>query len=140
MKKQFLSTKLKPIFKKYPVEVAYLFGSAAKRRTGPLSDLDIAVLFNYSVPEKQQQRLRYDIQNQIGAKLKMYEKVDVVPLNLAQPLLEREVVYDGKIIYNKNDAIRAHYEATAIGRWLDWKWYDDQFDRAILERLGKSNK
>lgn len=132
--------KIADVFKKYPVVFAYVFGSYAKGTVGPLSDIDIAVYFRHGLSKDKRSSLRYDIKGDIEAALKAPDKVDVIPLNDAQPLLEREVVYEGKIIYNKDDDVRAHYEAGAIGRWLDWKWYDDQFNTAIEKRLGKPVK
>lgn len=128
---------IQKILKKYPVVFAYIFGSHAKGKTGPMSDIDIAVFFRPKISEEKQRKLRYKIQNDIEIALSMPEKIDIVPLNNAQPLLEREVVYDGKIIYNQDDAKRAHYEAGAIGRWLDWQWYDDQYNEAIIKGFGK---
>ncbi len=125
-----MEQEIQQVLGKYPVIFGYIFGSFAKGKTGPLSDLDIAVYFDKSVAtEDDYQNLRYAIKDDLEIKLKMPEKIDVVPLNIAQPLLEREVVYKGKLIYNKNDGARAHYEAGAIGRWLDWKWYQDQYDK-----------
>ncbi|MDO9288280.1 MAG: nucleotidyltransferase domain-containing protein [Thermodesulfovibrionales bacterium] len=44
--------KLKDIFKDYPyIASAYLFGSYAKGRTGPMSDVDIAVLLKDNAPK-----------------------------------------------------------------------------------------
>ncbi|MBI2459336.1 MAG: nucleotidyltransferase domain-containing protein [Parcubacteria group bacterium] len=126
--------------KRQEVSFAYLFGSQAKGKAGPLSDLDIAVFFNHKVSKDERNSIRYDIKDEIEIALEMPDKVDVIPLNDAQPLLEREVVYKGKIIYNKDDEARAHYEAGAIGRWLDWKWYDDQFGKAIMKNLEKPVK
>lgn len=116
---------------------AYVFGSYAKGNAGPLSDIDVAVYFKRGDSKDERNSLRYNIKDDVETALKMPDKVDVVPLNDAQPLLEREVVYEGKIIYNTDDGARAHYEAGAIGRWLDWKWYDDQFNKAIVSQFGK---
>lgn len=131
---------IQKILKKYPVVFAYVFGSQAKGKIGLMSDIDIAVFFNPEISEEKQGSLRYKIQNDIEIALNMPEKVDIVPLNHAQPLLEREIVYKGKIIYNQDDGQRAHYEASAIGRWLDWQWYDDQYNQAIIKGFGKPIK
>lgn len=128
---------LKPIFKKYPILFAYLFGSQARKKISALSNIDIAVYFDKKISRNERFKLRYDIQDEIEAKLKVQEKVDIIPLNDATPLLEREIVYKGKPIYSKAEAERVHYEAGAIGRWLDWKWYEDQFNKAIEKQFLK---
>lgn len=132
-----LENKLKLIFRKHKVVFAYLFGSRAKGKIGRLSDLDIAVYFEPSVSSEERQKMRFRIEEEVERKLNFPEKVDVIPLNDAQPLLEKEVVYNGKIIYCKDGAKKAHYEARAISRWLDWKYYEDKLNRAIIKEMGK---
>lgn len=132
-----LLPKIKKALRKYPLVLVYVFGSYAKRQVGPLSDLDLAVYFDVKeVKPKNTQQLSDDIKEELEIALGMREKVDVVALGDIPPLLEKEIVYQGKLIINKNDNIRARYESAAVGRWLDWKWYQDQFDQAIEKELG----
>lgn len=132
-----ISKKLAPIFKKYPVICAYLFGSRATGKTRAISDFDIAIFFDWKMDKKKRGGIAYDIKEEIEKQLKAYKNVDIVPLNDAQPLLEHEVVYKGKRIYSGDDGARAHYEARAISRWLDWKFHQDKHDKAVKERMGK---
>ncbi len=135
---KLLFPKIKKIFGKYPVILGYVFGSYAKGRVGRMSDLDLAIYFDKKKVKKEKwQELIEQIKDELEISFRMPEKIDLVSLNEVPPLLEREIVYDGKLIYNKNDGIRAHYEAQAISRWLDWKWYQDRFDKAIEKEFGK---
>ena len=140
LKQFFIKNKLRKVFNKYPVIFAYIFGSFAKGQINLLSDIDIAVYFDEKINVEERLKFRYDIQDEIKIKLKNKKEIDIVSLNDAKPLLEREVVYNGKIIYSKSEAKRTHYEANAIGRWLDWKWYEDQFNKAIEEQFLKPVK
>lgn len=133
-------SKIKKVLQKYPILFAYLFGSQVLGKTGPLSDIDIAVFFIQGLSKKERDSLSSDIQDELEKELKMPEKIDVVSLNDSQPLLEREVVYKGKLIYCKDAAQKAHYEAGAMGRWLDWKWYEDKFNQAIEKQFLKPIK
>lgn len=135
-----LENKLKSIFKKHKVIFAYLFGSQVKGKVGKLSDVDIAVYFESSVPLKKKQEVRFKIEDDIERKLNLPEKVDVIPLNDVQPLLEKEVIYNGKVIFSKDESKRTHYEAMAISRWLDWEYYENKFNEAIKRQLGKPIK
>ena len=49
---QIQQKQLNEILEKSGVQLAYIFGSFAKDKVGPLSDLDIAVLFSKEVSEK----------------------------------------------------------------------------------------
>lgn len=131
---------LKQIFKKYPVLFAYVFGSYTREKIGALSDIDIAVYFDREINKEKRFKLRYDIQDEIEVNFKAQGKIDVISLNDADPFLEKEVVYNGKVLYVKDNDIRKHYEANAIGRWLDWKWYDEQFIQSIKKKFGKPIK
>lgn len=126
--------KIKAILKKYPVLFAYVFGSYAKARTRPKSDIDIAVFFDRELTEQERDSLRGEIKEEIAHALKKYDQVDIVALNDAYPLLEKEVIYNGKLIYSKDEAAQAHYQARAVSRWLDYKWHYDRFAERILNR------
>jgi len=124
---------LKDIFAKYPVEFAYLFGSMASGQAGPLSDVDIAVYLEYHLPEKQQEEIIGALRSDIEKVLQMPDKIGLVLLNEElPPALERDIVYDGKLIYVKNDTARAYYETDVICRWLDYKPHHDRFMKEIL--------
>lgn len=133
-----LKHKLKSILEQYPVVFGYIFGSQATKKTGPLSDLDLAVFFEKSITPKRRQELRFKMEQNLSKKLKI--PVEVIPLNDAQPVLEKEVVYKGELIYSKNETARTHYEARAISRWLDWKYYQEKINKSILSQMEKPIK
>lgn len=137
---KLLKQKLNQILAGQPVVFAYIFGSCAKGKAGPLSDLDVAIFIDKKLSSRKMDEIRFNIKDEIEKVFKLQDKVDVAILNEAPPLLEREVVYDGKLIYVKDNGIRAHYEADAIGRWLDWRFYEEQFLTAIKNRFGQPIK
>lgn len=129
--------KITEILKKYPVLFAYVFGSQAKGNAGPLSDLDIAVFFKPSVNQKEQDSALSEIEIAIKELFSKINKIDLIVLNETKyltPLLEKEIVYDGKVIYSKDENARAHFESLAIGEWLDWEPYQKAYDKAILTK------
>lgn len=64
---------------------------------------------------------------------KMPDKVDMVLLNEElPPALERSIVYDGELIYVKNDVVRMYYESDAVLRWLDYEPHHNKLMREIL--------
>jgi predicted nucleotidyltransferase len=127
--------KIKQALQKYPVLFGYIFGSWAKSQTGLLSDLDIALYFS----PKNSQEERTTAADQIEIALKelfpKISKIDLIVLNdtdYLTPLLEREIVYEGKLIYSIDENARAHWESLAIAEWLDWEPYQKAYDEAVL--------
>jgi hypothetical protein len=131
---------LDSLFKKNNVVFAYLFGSQTRGEVGRLSDVDVAVYFDKSLDKKERKEKRYRIQEELEEAFDFQVKADVIPLNDAHPLLEREVVYGGVRVYSGDDTKRKHYEAGAVSRWLDWKYYQNKLDSAIKKEINKSIK
>jgi len=90
---------LNSLFLKYPqVKLAYLFGSQASRKTGPLSDYDFA----FYLEEKDKKKsfdLKLDLISSLSRILKT-DNIDVVILNeVESPELKYNIIKEGKLIY-----------------------------------------
>ena len=120
-----------PIFKKYPVLFAYLFGSRAKGRETDKSDVDIAVFFARAISKERYRDVLGSLREELSHALGAYDKVDLIALNDAPPLLEREVVYEGKLLYSLDKGAQSHHLAQAVSRWLDFEWHHNRFVRKV---------
>lgn len=47
-------------------------------------------------------------------------------------MIERAIVYEGKLVYEDDLDERAFYEAAVISRWLDYKPHHDKLMAEIL--------
>ncbi len=115
---------LKEYFKMHPeVEVAYVFGSLARGRMNPLSDIDIALLIDRDrIKEK---IYPYGYKSEILADLVQLLKtnnVDLVILDEANPLLRHRILYFGKIIYSQDERKRIKFQIDTINRYNDYKY------------------
>lgn len=101
--------KLKKIFEENGVCLAYIFGSAARKELkelGPLSDIDFAILFDKSVPEREYFEKGLHIAGEIGSLFKI-NRVDVINLKTVNhPLLAHNAVFGGRPIFVKDPKIR----------------------------------
>src|ERR1051326_4841651 len=104
---------LSTVFRRYPVLFAYLFGSQAAGKAGPLSDVDIAVYFRSGLSERRRRPLRIRLTAEICSALKR-DDVDVVVLNDAPPSLAFRVTASGKVIFCRDQLARIRYEARAM--------------------------
>lgn len=124
---------LKQIADSYPEILAvYLFGSQAKCKTGPLSDIDIGILPASEITADKQLQLEAEI---CGA-LKT-DAVDIVFLNKI-PLEERyAIIKDGVCLYNKDNVKLAEIIYYMISQYLDMKYYSDIYYKYRLGQIGK---
>jgi predicted nucleotidyltransferase len=99
--KKLLAEAGPPLFERYGVDLAYLFGSANSGRFRPLSDIDIAVRFKPDHTPDDFFRLSALLEVKLARLLR--RKTDINILNLASPLLCYEVVKNGAVLFSVND-------------------------------------
>jgi predicted nucleotidyltransferase len=116
------------------VVLAYLFGSQAEGKAGPLSDVDIAVLLGPQVAREQWFQVQLDL---MCALMSLFHRddVDVVILNQATPVLAHEVVQSGQILYEARPGIRTDFELTSLRRYVDTEPLRRLQNRRLLERV-----
>ena len=137
-----MDRKLKRFFQKNHknINLAYLFGSYAKGRITPLSDVDVAVLLNDKIEPKAYFDIQLDLSDQLSSYLK--REAEVVILNRADPKLSYQVIKYGEIVFEKNLNLKADFERKALNIYFDLKPMFDFYEKELLERIkeGKFGK
>jgi len=118
------------------VRVAYLFGSYAKGKAGPLSDFDIAVLLDGCLDARESFDLRLRLINGISSILKT-DKVDVVVMNDAPLLLNYNIIKEGGILDSKDELERVMFETHILSRYLDRRYYDERHVKMGIKRIAE---
>lgn len=114
--------KLKNIFREYPyIASAYLFGSAASGKAGPMSDVDIALLLKDSAPTgriliHEEDFLAYRIADALQVK-----EVDLIELNGKGLIFAHNVLKTGKLIYDAAPDFRIRFVAKVISDYCDFE-------------------
>lgn len=114
--------KLQDIFKVYPyIASAYLFGSQVSGRTGPMSDMDIAILLTEDAPKgikliHEEDYLSYKVAKALDVK-----EVDLIDLNSQGLIFQHNVLRDGKLIYDADSALRIKFEIRVISNFCDFE-------------------
>lgn len=116
-------TQLPPLLAREGVLLAYLFGSLAQNR--PANDVDLALL---TPEERPPYRLREAITECLGT-----ERVDVVDLRRASPVLRFEVISRGQLIYAAESDLRLEFELATIREYQDTDYLRRQ-QREMLKR------
>lgn len=127
---------IKKINKKFPIGIAYLFGSMAKNTNNKMSDIDIALLFKTDYNSKDDVFIRGDLM-EMGLEF-FKTPVDIISLNRAPLSLKYEVIKDDKLIWEVSHSDRVDFEVSILREYLDFKYYSDMYNDAIVNSIRKN--
>ena len=114
------------------VRFAYLFGSRASGKTGPLSDTDIAAFLD---PAENAFDYRLLLIERLSRALRS-DRLDLVILNEAPPELKFAVIKHGKVLKEDRNA-RVPFEARTISEYLDTQHFRNVQREGFLARVSK---
>jgi hypothetical protein len=100
------------------IQAAYIFGSVARGRARPDSDIDIAVLVGRRIPEARALSYRLKLTNELGVALGRND-VQLVVLNQAPPLLAQRVLSQGTLVFERSRAARVRFQVQTASRYAD---------------------
>jgi len=113
---------------------AYLFGSHARDRAQAHSDVDVAV-YVAEVPDAPfgfEAELAAELMSALGQ-----NRVDVVLLNRAPPLLYHRVLRDGVRLFSRDQRATTVREGRALSRYCDYLPQLAKIDAAVRGRIGR---
>jgi len=118
------------------VILAYLFGSQARRKAGPLSDVDFAVLLAGRPDDSVCFDVRLEITGDLMKRIKVND-VDVAILNCVPISLRYRVLRDGELLFCSDHDRMIAFCLHTVNEYLDFKPILDRHEHAILERARK---
>lgn len=114
------------VFEKHGVSIAYLFGSRARGTAGPLSDTDIAVVFERGLSVNDRFERRLSVARELETVIRDGE-VDVVDLeSVTSPVLKFIATREGELLMCNDDERRVMLES---------KIFHEHEDTAYLRRV-----
>lgn len=125
---------LKTRLRHYPIVAAYLFGSQAKDKAGPLSDFDVAVLLDKSLKED----AFFEIKIRLIAELARVignDRIDLVVLNQSPSTIAMNIISEGKLLFYNDNPQRVAFEARAINKFLDRDYYENRYNRIMRQQI-----
>ncbi|MGH3788191.1 MAG: type VII toxin-antitoxin system MntA family adenylyltransferase antitoxin [Pseudonocardiaceae bacterium] len=109
-----LTERLRQVLADAPgVLVAYLYGSHARGRAGPLSDVDVALLLDGD-DEDRRLELTAAIAHAVAP-----ARADVVVLNDAPPALSYRALRDGTVLASRDERARVQHWVRTVDSYLD---------------------
>lgn len=118
--------RLIPLFEQEGVVLAYVFGSLAKGHKA--HDVDIAVL----VQREPAYRLRGKISGCLGT-----ERLDLVDLSQASPLLRYEIVRTGRCVYARDKEALNRYELETLHLYRDTAYLRRNQEEVLRRRFSR---
>ena len=118
------------------IELVYLFGSAISGYQHSESDIDIAVLIDDNYWQDISGKLDYksalivELQESLQS-----DRIDLVVLNEAPPLLANQVVSTGKVVYCKDNRRKNNFIVHTKKRYLDTKPLREIMRRYLYKRI-----
>ncbi|KKG31727.1 type VII toxin-antitoxin system MntA family adenylyltransferase antitoxin [Methanosarcina mazei] len=118
------------------VKLAYLFGSTARGESNCLSDIDIAVLFDDALLQKEAFDPQVELISELTCLLKT-DNVDLVVLNDSPLLLTYNIIREG-IILKSDEPLRVKFETKVMSRYLDERYHIERHTKESLKRISES--
>lgn len=118
-----IKRKLTPLFGDEGLQFVLLFGSVASGGASRQSDIDLALLFDEPVDI-------LALTNRVVRLLKT-DKVDVIDLRRASPLLSFAGVKQGKLLFERSPGLFNSFCSLAFRRYVDTKKMRDAQGKAI---------
>ncbi len=112
----------------------YLFGSRASGTTGPLSDIDIAILLKEGLGKEAYSKKELFYLGRANEILHP-DEVSFVLLNSAPLTGQYGVIIDSKVLYSRDEDERLSFEERVIDEYMDFKPFLDEYDREFLRQI-----
>lgn len=115
------------------VVLAFAFGSIAAGKMHPASDIDIAVLLRSCQDRHEYAEIALSLSEQLSITLST-DRVDLVILNTASPLLMFEVATKGILIYQRQVGLADNFKLKAVKMRMDAKKFIE-LDKVAVKKF-----
>ncbi|WP_173179251.1 type VII toxin-antitoxin system MntA family adenylyltransferase antitoxin [Desulfosarcina ovata] len=117
------------------VAALYSFGSLAKNKLGPLSDLDFGILISPQVTKKECIDKQLELVGVFTESLKT-EEVDLVFMNHAPLNIAFQILKTGKLLLCNDRRSLIDFRENVVRSYLDFCFIRDAFDSVFLKGIG----
>lgn len=116
--KRFLNG-VNKILKENQVVLAYLFGSEAKGTSHEESDVDIGILFDKKMNQKDYLKKEGKL-IEVFSEIFPKKEINVVNLNISSPLLKQVSILEGKLLYIRNEVDRIQFQIQTLREYEEY--------------------
>ena len=131
---------IEPVIEEYfynqnEVIAVYLFGSYASKQCGDASDIDLAILCDFTIHPEHFFNLEMKYFKELSRLIP--KNLDVVILNRRGELLTYEVFRNGKLIFERDRDTRIAFQVRRICDYLDFVPLMQQMRQGMMKKLGE---
>lgn len=126
------------ILAKYPVMLAYLFGSVVDGSATPFSDIDIALVLEpgLNLTPYERMHLEFNIAAELERRCNVQE-ADVRSVDSAPMTVQGLVLSEGVLLYSRDEEFRVEYEIRTRKRYFDFSPVIEMMRAAFFEVIQK---
>lgn len=117
------------------VVALFIFGSGAKGKLKPLSDLDFGILLSMKLDKKGRFEKQLELIGTFNETFKT-DEIDLVLMNDAPIRFSYNILRDGKLLFCRDRTKLVDFVERTVKLYLDFKFFRDDFDRAYLKGVG----
>lgn len=132
---QQLKATIALVLSKYPVDMAYLYGSMARGRPLPTSDIDIALVLTDPPSPYESLRLELAIQADLDDICQLGEGVDVRSINQAPLMVQGRILQEGLLLYERNREFRIAFEVLTRQKYFDFLPAAEKMQKRFLHTI-----
>ena len=126
---QQLKDTVAPVLAKYPVDMAYLYGSMARGRPLPTSDIDIALVLSDPPAPYERFKLELTIQAELEDTCQLGEEMDVRSINDAPLMVKGRILQEGLLLYERDRELRIAFEVLTRKLYFDFVLETDKMQK-----------
>jgi len=115
----------------------YLYGSHAREKARPDSDIDLAFLLDVSVPPSRYGDLRMDYYS--GVSFLTRKEPHVLVMNDAGELVLGEVLQTGVMVFVRDEEALDTFIARKVPLIAEFTYYSELFRQKLVERYGEAD-
>ena len=124
------------VLARFPVEIAYVYGSVARGTVLDTSDADVALLLSDGAPTDAYQRLKLELEIQAALEdASGFNPVDARSINHAPIMVQGAVVTEGELVYERDKERRVAFEVATRQRYFDFAPHARRYDQLYLDRI-----
>ena len=125
---------LPQIVKDLPIQLVYLYGSAARGKMTSSSDVDIAIACDEETPPHQRLRLMLDVSAELSRQANI-AAADVRIINDATLVFRGRIACEGILLYTRDKAQQIEFETRTRDEYFDYLPFHRRLQDAFLKNV-----